>query len=161
MLPSLKWSKMMYLFLTNISCLSSFYSPLKSLLKDVMVSRAVPEGFTDNTMWLFGVWKPSSLYLGRICVTSHRGSQYFQPGAALMVNPLGPPISCLFSTAIASRFLIRGLSQTSKLSNWRTSHDILIRHWVVLKGPLDTLPASFISFILIWSRYYKATLYGS
>lgn len=81
-----------------------------------MVSRAVPEGLTDRTALLCAVWTPMSLYWGRISWTLHAGSQTLQPGAALSTKPLGPPISCLFRTAMARRRLDRGLSHTSKLS---------------------------------------------
>lgn len=106
--------------LTDVSCQCSLNSSFDALLVGVTVSRAVPEGLTYTTTLLCRVWTPSSLYWGRICVTLHVGSQIFQPGAALMTNPLGPPISCLFSTAMASRFFDRGLSHTSKLSTCRT-----------------------------------------
>lgn len=85
-----------------------------------MVSRAVPEGLTGKTSLLCAVWTPMSLYWGRICVTL-QGLQTSQPGAALMTKPLGPPISCLFTTAMARRCFDRGLSHTSKLSTWRAN----------------------------------------
>lgn len=80
------------------------------------VSRTVPEGLTLRTILLYKGWTPMSLYWGRICVTLQAGLQTLQPWAARITKPLGPPISCWFTTAMASRCFDRGLSHTSKLS---------------------------------------------
>lgn len=132
--------------LTNVPCQFSLWSLLKSLLMGVTVNRAVPEGLTDTIILLCWVWTPISLYWGRICVTLHCGPQIFQPGAAPMLNPRGPPVSSLFSTAIARRFFDSGFSHTSKSFPCRKREVLLVYifichypHWSFVMNAIKSL----------------------
>lgn len=138
----------------TVSLQYSLLSPVMLLLMGVTVSRVVPEGLTDKIILVCRVWTPSSLYWGRICVTSHWGSQIFQPGAALMTNPRGPPISCWFSTAIARWFLDRVLSHTSKLSTCKTSSLWFWQWWYysILLTAITALISTFIDLTKVFAK---------